>query len=68
MQRGSLPQRCGSSLAWSIATATNASRAWIGLARVLDEERLVFHLAHVVYGLSLGTWMSMRQHRGEVHD
>lgn len=33
-----------------------------------DEERLVFHVGHVVYGLSLGTWVSTRQHRDEVYD
>lgn len=43
------------------------------LAKLLDEslneeERLVFHVGHLIYGLSLGTWMSTRQHRDEVYD
>lgn len=33
-----------------------------------DDERLVFHVGHVVYGLSLGTWLQSRERRGEVYE
>ncbi|WP_254536804.1 hypothetical protein [Halomarina litorea] len=33
-----------------------------------DDERLVFHVGHVVYGLTLGTWVATRRRMGEVYD
>lgn len=33
-----------------------------------DEEALVFHVGHLVYGLSLGTWVTTRGSYGEVYD
>jgi uncharacterized membrane protein YeaQ/YmgE (transglycosylase-associated protein family) len=39
------------------------------LNRELDEEDvLVFHVAHVVYGLTLGMWLGKRQSRGEAYE
>lgn len=39
------------------------------LHRELDEEHvLVFHVAHVVYGLTIGMWLGEREHRGEVYE
>lgn len=39
------------------------------LGRELDRERaLVFHAGHVVYGLTLGTWLGTRERRGDVYD
>ena len=39
------------------------------LDRELDEEDvLVFHVAHVVYGLTLGMWLGRRARRGEVYE
>ncbi|MBX0294962.1 hypothetical protein [Haloarcula nitratireducens] len=40
---------------------------------VLDEsieydEKLVFHVGHAIYGLSLGTWLGSRNAFGEVYD
>jgi hypothetical protein len=42
-------------------------------ARLLDEEladdeRLVFHAGHVVYGLTLGTWLGTREGFGDVYE
>lgn len=33
-----------------------------------DDERMVFHIGHVVYGLSLGTWLQSREEPGEVYE
>jgi hypothetical protein len=33
-----------------------------------DEHGLVFHTAHVVYGLTLGMWLGERERRGEVYE
>jgi hypothetical protein len=39
------------------------------LDRELDEEDvLVFHVAHAVYGLTIGMWLGKRQSRGETYD
>lgn len=43
------------------------------LRRLLGEElepdeAAVFHVAHVIYGLTLGTWMSSRERSGEVYE
>jgi hypothetical protein len=32
------------------------------------EDALVFHVGHVIYGLTLGTWMGDRERYGEVYD
>ncbi len=32
------------------------------------DEGVVFHVAHVIYGLTLGTWMSSRERPGEVYE
>ena len=32
------------------------------------DEGAVFHVAHVIYGLTLGTWMSSRERLGEVYE
>lgn len=32
------------------------------------EEALVFHVGHVVYGLTLGTWIGSRERYGEVYE
>ncbi len=32
------------------------------------DEGVVFHVAHVIYGLTLGTWMSSRERLGEVYE
>lgn len=46
---------------------------WLVFRRLLDEEldadeALVFHVGHVVYGLTLGTWMGTREAFGEIYD
>ncbi|MBP1987443.1 hypothetical protein [Halolamina salifodinae] len=33
-----------------------------------DGERMVFHTGHVIFGLSLGTWLQSREGRGEVYE
>ena len=33
-----------------------------------QEEGLVFHVGHVVYGLTLGTWIGSRERFGEVYE
>lgn len=33
-----------------------------------DDEVLVFHVGHVIYGLSLGTWFGSHERFGEVYD
>lgn len=39
------------------------------LDRELDDEHvLVFHVAHVVYGLTLGMWLGRQERRGEVYE
>ena len=39
------------------------------LDRDLEREHaLVFHAGHLVYGLTLGTWLGTREHRGDVYD
>ncbi|ESP86876.1 DUF6789 family protein [Candidatus Halobonum tyrrellensis] len=39
------------------------------LDRELEREHaLVFHAGHVVYGLTLGTWLGTRERRGDVYD
>ncbi len=32
------------------------------------DEGTVFHVAHVIYGLTLGTWMSSREQLGDVYE
>jgi len=32
------------------------------------DEAAVFHVGHVIYGLTLGTWLSSRERPGEVYD
>ena len=39
----------------------------LGMALEPDEG-VVFHVAHVIYGLTLGTWMSSRERPGEVYE
>lgn len=36
--------------------------------RLDDEEALVFHLGHLVYGLTLGTWLTTRKGFGDVYE
>lgn len=39
------------------------------LGRELEREHaLVFHAGHLVYGLTLGTWLGTRERRGDVYD
>lgn len=39
------------------------------LGRELESEHeLVFHVGHLIYGLTLGTWMSSRKRVGEVYE
>lgn len=39
------------------------------LDRALDEdEALVFHVGHAIYGVTLGTWFGSRERFGEVYD
>jgi hypothetical protein len=39
------------------------------LGRDLEaDERLVFHVGHLVYGLTIGTWVAKRESAGEVYD
>lgn len=39
------------------------------LRRDLDHEHaMVFHVGHVVYGLTLGTWLASRERLGEVYE
>lgn len=33
-----------------------------------SDERLIFHVGHVIYGLTLGTWFGSRERFGEVYD
>lgn len=59
------------SLVYGIVLSVFGSR--VLLKRLLDEEvkadeRAVFHVGHVIYGLTLGTWMSSRERAGEVYD
>ena len=32
------------------------------------DEAVIFHVGHVIYGLTLGTWISFRARKGEVYD
>lgn len=32
------------------------------------DERMVFHIGHVIYGLTLGTWLYSRERSGEVYE
>ncbi|PSQ11226.1 hypothetical protein BRC93_06285 [Halobacteriales archaeon QS_5_70_15] len=46
---------------------------WVIFARVLDrdledEHGVVFHVDHVVWGLTLGMWLGERERRGEVYE
>jgi len=59
------------SVAYSIALSVFGTR--VIFRRLLDEEleadeRLVFHVGHVIYGLTLGTWLSSRERSGEVYE
>lgn len=61
----------GLSLAYGLALSVFGSR--VLLSRLLGEEpepdeRAVFHVGHVIYGLTLGTWMSSRERAGDVYD
>lgn len=32
------------------------------------DEAVIFHVGHVIYGLTLGTWISFRERKGEVYE
>lgn len=59
------------SLLYGLVLSVFGSR--VLLKRLLDEavtpdERAVFHVGHVIYGLTLGTWLSSRERAGEVYE
>lgn len=59
------------SLVYGLLLSVFGSR--ILLNRLLEEdmgpdERAVFHVGHVVYGLALGTWLSSPERAGEVYE
>lgn len=59
------------SLVYGMVLSVFGSRVLLG--RLLKEdlepdERAVFHVAHAVYGLTLGTWMSSQEPPGEVYE
>lgn len=33
-----------------------------------DDERLVFHVGHIIYGLTLGSWFGSRERFGDVYE
>ena len=36
--------------------------------RLEPDEAIIFHVGHVIYGLTLGTWMSSREQVGDVYE
>lgn len=61
----------GLSLLYGLALSVFGSRVLV--ERLLNEElapdeRAVFHVAHIIYGLTLGTWLSSRESPGEVYE
>lgn len=61
----------GLSLAYSIALSVFGTQFVFRL--LLDEElepseAVIFHVAHVIYGLTLGTWLSFDERLGEVYE
>lgn len=59
------------SLVYGLVLSVFGSR--VLLNRLLKEElepdeAAVFHIAHVIYGLTLGTWLSSSEPSGEVYD
>lgn len=53
-------------LGYAIALSAFGSRVMLGRVLGMDleaDEALVFHLGHVVYGLTLGTWLGSRSGR-----
>ncbi|PSP56369.1 hypothetical protein BRC82_02070 [Halobacteriales archaeon QS_1_67_19] len=50
-------------LAYAVALSLFGERAVLGLLLGMDldsDERLVFHVGHLIYGLTLGTWLGSR--------
>lgn len=61
----------GLSMVYGIALSVFGTR--VIFKRLLGEELepdegTVFHVAHVIYGLTLGTWMSSHERLGEVYE
>lgn len=61
----------GLSLVYGLVLSVFGSR--VLLKRLLKEElepdeRAIFHVAHVIYGLTLGMWLSSREPPGEVYE
>lgn len=59
------------SLVYGLVLSVFGSR--VLLKRLLKEdlepdEAAVFHIAHVIYGLTLGTWLSIQEQSGEVYE
>lgn len=70
-ERGRRLWALGLSLAYGLALSVFGSR--VLLSRLLGEElepdeRAIFHVGHVIYGLTLGTWMSSRERAGDVYE
>ena len=56
---------------YGVALSAFGSRIILDRLLGLDvdsEEALVFHVGHLVYGLTLGTWLGSRRPLGEVYD
>ncbi len=59
------------SLVYGIALSGFGTRVVLGrlLGEELDpDDAAVFHVGHVIYGLTLGTWLSSRKRSGEVYE
>lgn len=61
----------GLALAYGLALSAFGTR--FVFRYLLDEEieadeAVIFHVGHVIYGLTLGTWVSFRARKGEVYE
>ncbi|ACM56732.1 hypothetical protein [Halorubrum lacusprofundi] len=61
----------GLSLVYSLALSAFGTR--VLFRYLLDEElesdeTVIFHVGHVIYGLTLGTWIGFRERKGEVYE
>lgn len=70
-ERGRRLGAIGLSLGYGVVLSVFGTR--VVFKRLLDEtlepdEGTVFHVGHAIFGLTLGTWMSSREHTGEVYD
>jgi hypothetical protein len=64
---GALGLAVGYSLLLSVFGTRVVFRRLLG-EELDDDERMVFHVGHLVYGLSLGTWLQSREEPGDVYE